>query len=242
MAKKGERKSQKRLSADKRIKVKRKEFAWLLKSKPGPYKRDESIALGIVVRDLLGLAENLRETKIVLSGGKILVNGVVRRAPSFPVGLFDVIEAPEQKALYRLVFDEKGRFEPKPITGREKNLKLCRIVGKKTVKGNVIQLETNDGRAMRLKKSALKPGDSVLVSLPEQKVVKEIRLEKGSIVYVVGGEHSGEIARVKEVIPGTMKRPRLVSLQERESGFLTVAENVFVVGLKKPELDLEAAK
>jgi small subunit ribosomal protein S4e len=239
MAKKGERKGQKRLSAGKTVKLGRKELTWLLKSKPGQHKRAESIPLGFAVRDLMGLTENMRETKIVLSGGAILVNGIVRRSPRFPVGLFDVIAVPEQKKQFRLLFDRKGRFELQEVSAKEKGLKLSRVAGKRAVKKGLIQLETSDGRTITEKKSSLKPGDSMLIALPGQKIMKEIKMGKGSVVYIVGGEHAGETAKVKEVIAGTMKRPRLVLLEEKDSQFLTVAENVFVVGEKKPEISLK---
>jgi len=46
------------------------------------------------------------------------------------------------------------------------------------------------------------------------------------------------MAKVKEVIAGTMKRPKLVSLEEKDSSFLTVARNLFVVGEAKAEIEV----
>lgn len=239
MAKKGERKSQKRISASSALKINRKEFTWLIKTKPGRHKKDECIALGVLVRDFLPLAENMKEARIILSQGNVLVDGIVRKSPKFGVGLFDVIHIPVQKKFYRIVLDDKGRLEIQEIPEKEGAVKLCKVVGKKAVDNGMIQIETNDGRTIVGKKSALSCGDSILISVPGQKIEKELRLEKGSLVYLIGGEHASRIAKVKEVIGGTMKRPRLVSLEEKESSFLTVAENVFVVGVNKPEISLK---
>ncbi len=239
MATKGEKKSQKRLNASRLIKIGRKGHTWMLKAKAGQHKGKESMPLAVALRDMLGIAQNLREAKLILTNGQVLVNGIIRRSARFNVGLFDVIDMPKQKKVFRIVFDKKGRFMLQEINEKEKDKKLCRIVGKKTVKTGAIQLETNDGRTLVEKKSTLVPGDSILIGLPGQKISKELKLGKGSLVYIVGGEHAGEIAKVKEVIDGTMKRPRLVSLEEKEGGFLTIAENVFVVGEGKPEIELK---
>ena len=239
MASKGENKTQKRLSASRAIKTPRKKLTWILRADPGQHKRDESVPLGIVIRDMVGIANNLREAKIIMSKNGVLVNGIVRKSPKFAVGLFDVIDVPLQKKVFRIVLDNRGRFELQEIPEKEKGIKLCRIVGKKTVKKGLIAVETNDGRTISNKKNSLKPGDSILISIPEQKIQKEIALEKGKLVYVVSGEHAGEIAKVKEVIAGTMKRAKLVLLEEKESSFQTIAENVFVVGESKPEIKLK---
>jgi len=140
------------------------------------------------------------------------------------------------------LLDSKGRFEFQETEEKEKGTKLCRIIGKRAIGKESLQLETNDGRTIVEKKSSLKPGDSILLSVPEQKISKEIRLDKGAMVYIVAGEHSGGIAKVKEVVEGTMNRPKLVSLEQKESSFLTVADNVFVVGENKPEISFKVEK
>tara|TARA_Y100000310_G_scaffold344074_1_gene454951 strand:+ start:2487 stop:3224 length:738 start_codon:yes stop_codon:yes gene_type:complete len=239
MAKKGERKSQKRISASKVVKIGRKAHTWLLKEMPGAHTGRESMALGVVMRDLMELTNNMQETKLALSAGAILVNGVIRRSTKFPVGLFDIISIPSAKKYFRIMLDKKGRFELQAITEKETASKLCKIIGKKTVKKGMIQLETNDGKTLLQKKSDLKPFDSILVSLSDNKILKEIKLDKGRIVYIVGGEHSGETAKVKDIIAGTMKRPKLVSLEEKDSSFLTVVDNIFVIGESKPDIGLK---
>jgi small subunit ribosomal protein S4e len=242
MANKGESKQQKRLSVSRAIKTPRKKLTWILRADPGQHKRDESVPLGIVLRDMIGIAGNLREAKIILLKKGVLVNGIARKSQKFAVGLFDVIDVPLQKKAFRIVLDNRGRFELQEIAEKEKNIKLCKIVGKKTVKKGIVAIETNDGRTISSKKSSLKPDDSILISIPEQKIQKEIVLGKGKLVYIVGGEHAGEIAKVKEVIAGTMKRPKLVSLEEKEHSFQTTAGNVFVVGESKPEIKLKVSQ
>ncbi len=239
MARKGEDKTQKRLSAPRVIKIERKKHKWILNTKAGQHKKAGSMPLGLIIRDKLGLAVNLREVKIALARKAVLVNGVSRKSTKFAVGLFDVISLPEQKKAYRLVLDSRGRFQLQEIDEKEAKVKLSKITGKRAGKKGIIQLETNDGRTISEKKTDLVPGDSILITLPEQKITKELKLGKGSTVYIVAGEHASELAKVKEVVKGTMKRPRLVELEEKDSSFLTVAKNVFVVGKEKPEINLK---
>ncbi|MEM3193440.1 MAG: S4 domain-containing protein, partial [Candidatus Bathyarchaeia archaeon] len=55
--------------------IHRKKFVWALKPSPGPHPIERCIPLGVIVRDLLGLAETMREAKKIIAQGKILVDG-----------------------------------------------------------------------------------------------------------------------------------------------------------------------
>ncbi len=238
MAKKGENKTEKRLAASKVIPLHRKAYTWNVKAKPGPHKKRNSVALGFVLRDLIGITKNMKETKRVLTAGRILVDGKIVKDNRLPVGLFDIITIVPEEKTYRVLFSKKGKIivlEEDKHSGE----KICKVVGKKVVSKELIQLATNDGRSFNEKSNKAAVGDSLLVQVPKQKILKVIKLEPGKVALVVDGTHMGEVANIKEITPGTMTRPKLVLLEAGESQFKTVESNIVVVGDSKPLIRVE---
>ncbi len=230
MAKKGETKGLKRLKAPKVRKLKRKVRKWTIRSRAGPYKGNESIPLGFVLRDLIGVCKTMHEVRIVLKEGKVRVNGIKRSDYRFSVGLFDVVSIDGFGKDYRIVFDLKGRFEAEEIDQTEKKTKISKIIGKKKTKGGKIQLRTNDGRTIVMDKTEAKVGDSVEIELPVQKVKRILSFGKGAKAYIIGGKHAGKKAEILEVREGEINKPKIVLLKDKENEFLTTMDKVFVVG------------
>ena len=204
MAKKGSKKSEKRISTDKVRNIKRKEKTWTIKSEPGPHTKSTSVPLGFVLRDLLGLAHNLREIKHMLNSRSVKVDGTVRTSYRFPVGLFDVVSFSKEKKAYRLVYDFKGRLVPREIEGKELSKKICKITDKKTGKTGITEIITNDGRTFKEKNAKYKVGDSLEIEIPGQKISKALEFAKGNTAYVSGGTHVSAIGKITEIVPGTM--------------------------------------
>ncbi len=239
MAKKGEDKRQKRLSAEKIRNLPRKGKKWTIKSIAGTYSKKSSVPLGFVIRDLLGLAKNLKETKFVLNSGAIKVNSVVRKDYRFAVGLFDLIDIEGKTQRFRVLLDKKGRLALKEVSPKEKATKLSKIVSKRIVKGGFIQIATNDALTIRNKKTALKVGDIIKIELPSKKIIESYELKKGNFAYVTGGAHVGRVAKIKDITKGGMNKPKLITLERKKESFQTIDENVFIVGEKKPDIELE---
>lgn len=242
MAKKGGTKAEKRISTSKVRKIHRKEMIWTIRTEPGPHKRKESLPLGFIVRDILKLAKNMRETKYILNRRFVKVDGVARASYKFPVGLFDLISFEKQKKVYRIVYDKQGRLIPKEVDAKEQTRKICKITSKKTVKGGLTQITTNDGRTFREKAKKYKVGDSLEVKVPENKISAVFEVAKGNIAYVSGGTHISTVGKITEITEGTMKRKKLMTLQTPEKDeFQTTENNIIVIGEKKEEIDVKAA-
>jgi small subunit ribosomal protein S4e len=238
MANKGETKSEKRLASSKAVPVLRKEHTWQVRSKPGPHKRRNSVALEFVLRDLLGFARNSKEVRGMLNAGMVLVDGRIVKNRHLPVGLFDLVSIGPEKKCFRVLFSRKGKIKAVEEDFSEKR-KICKVVGKKVLSKGVVQLATNDGRTFLEKKSETKVGDSLLVEVPEQKISKVLKLEPNKMVLVVDGTHVGDVAKLLEVLPGSMLRPKLVKLKTGSGEFRTVESNIFVVGEEKPLVKVE---
>jgi small subunit ribosomal protein S4e len=225
-------KQQKRLSASKRLKIPRKSYTWVVKSSPGPHR--EGIPLLVVLRDILGLVDNAKESRYVIGAGKILVDGVPRKNYKFPVGLFDVISIPDMEANFRVVFDEKGRFTT--IEVDDADVKLYRIDNKTMVKGGKIQLNLFDGTNI-IGDNTYKAKDSLLLSIPDKKIKEHLKYEEGSLAMITGGEHAGEVGVIKRIKVVRSSHPNLVEI-EGKYDFTTIEDYVFVVGKDKPVIDI----
>src|SRR3989338_11417030 len=124
-----------------RIETKTKTFT--TSPSPGPHPALSSIPLRIVIRDILGIAENATEARTILNAGKIQVDGVVRKDPGFPVGLMDVIHVPDMQKYYRVMPSQKG-LTMKEMT-KDYDKKMLKIKNKRILRGNKIQLNFHDG-------------------------------------------------------------------------------------------------
>ena len=74
----------KRLNAPRMLKLHRKKETWTIKSSPGSHPLNQSIPLGMVIRDYLDLCDTYRESKRIIASGEILVDGAKRKNHKFP--------------------------------------------------------------------------------------------------------------------------------------------------------------
>lgn len=226
---------QKRLSIPKSWKVGRKGYKWVSTTRPGPHSQARSLPLGIIIRDILKLVDNSREGKRILSEGKVLVDGTPRKDLKFPVGLFDVITLPLINESYRMVQDEKGRLVLHKLNETNVN-KLCRINDKTTLKGGKVQLNLSDGTNI-LGSNEYGTKDSLILSVPDKQVIKHLQFKVGNLAMVVGGQHSGEIGKIKEIREVKSSRHNTVTISG-EKDFETIENYVIVIGEDRPEIRL----
>ncbi|AEH61071.1 Ribosomal protein S4E, central domain protein [Methanosalsum zhilinae DSM 4017] len=228
-------KHQKRISVPKSWQIPKKANKWALSTRPGPHHKAQSVPIGIVLRDMLELVDNSSEAKKVLSDGKILVDGTVRKDVRFPIGLFDIITIPLNNLSYIVLLDRKGRLvlnQLQDIT----TTKLCKINGKTTVKGGKVQLNLSDGTNI-IATSEYKPNDSVIISLPDKEIVKHIEYKEGNLAMIVGGTHSGELGTIRSINKVRSSKNNTVAVSG-EYDFETIEDYVVIVGEKEPEIDL----
>lgn len=242
MAKMGSRKHLKRFNAPKHWPIHPKENKWTVKPNPGPHAIKKSLPLLIIVRDILGVANNSREAKRIINNGDILVDGRIRKDYKYPVGFMDVIEIPKTGNIFRVLPDHKGRLILHPIAEENRNFKLCKITDKTTIKGGKTQLNLHDGRS-HLNDDNYKVGDVVILNIPEQDVKDVISFDKGTIGLITGGKHIGEIGKIKEINITKSSMPNTVEMEtESKKTFLTLKDYVFVIGKEEPAITLPGGK
>lgn len=229
----------KRMTAPKSWAIPRKTSHWVTKPRPGPHANDESMPLMAVVRDMMKICDNSREARFIIGDRGVLVDGKVVTDYKFPVGLMDVVTVKKSNQSYRMLMDYKGRLQLVAVEPNEAAWKLARVDGKTTVRGGKVQLTLHDGRNILLPKDQYKTGDVLKIDVPSQKIVKAIKLDKGSLAYLIGGSHPGTLQTIEKYEVRRGSAPNLVTFKE---GFSTIKENVFVVGDKAPEIKLPEAK
>ncbi len=225
-------KHQKRVSAPVSWPVTRKTHPWIVRARPGPHSKETGIPLLVVVRDMLGIANNSREARKAIHDGHILVDGVPRKDYRYMTGIFDVISIPALNQHYRLLLDNKNKFK---LYKEEKDaLKLCRINNKTILKQGKVQLNLHDGSNV-LASNDYKTFDTVMLSIPDRKIVKHIPYKEGNLAMIMGGKHSGSIGTIKEIRKIRSSAPNIVVISNKNE-FETIEDYVFVIGESTPEI------
>ena len=246
MGKKGGSRHLKRFPAPKDWPIHRKEYKWVVKPIPGPYPIGHCLPLLIIIRDILKIAKNRREVKIILSQGNIRVNGKVIRNDAFPVGLMDVIDIPELQKTYRVIHTTQKGLTLHPIKGEEKEFKLCKVINKTTVKGGHIQLNLNDGRNKLIKvadpdnpvEDEYKTLDILKISIPEGEITGHVQFKEGNVAIVTGGKNRGIWGKLTRVEERRSLHLPIVTLEGNGIQFKTSLNNVFVIGDVEPWISL----
>jgi small subunit ribosomal protein S4e len=211
--------------------IPRKTAVFTTRPKPGAHPIEAGLPLVIIMRDMLKKATTAREVKKLLNANDILVDGKRRRDHRFIVGLFDVLSIPSIKEHYRMTLDNKGRTTLKPIDEKEKQVKICRITGKKMLKGKKIQYHLHDGRTIIAENDAA-VGDTLVISLPDQHINAVIPLKNNMHMFLFRGKHAGDTGILKEI-----KGDKAVYTKDGKD-IETLKNYVFVTGEKKPVITI----
>ncbi len=230
---------QKRVTVPVSWPIARKTKKWVAKTSPGPHSAENSMPLLTVIRDMLKIADNAREAKRILYEGKVLVDGRVQKDYKLPVGIFDVISIPLLNQSYRMLKDARGKFYLSLLEAGNVR-KLARIENKTNLKGNKLQLNLSDG-SNKLTDGEFKTGDSLVLSIPDKNIEDRIEFKVGNLAMVVGGKHSGQIGKIKDIMVVKSSRPNRVIISGDEE-FETIVDYVYMIGKDAPVIKLGAVR
>ena len=230
----------KRIGAPRRWDIYRKKYAFISRPNPG---RDLtlSISLNTVLKELLKKTKTTKESKHLIKSQGILINGKRYYDEKFPVGFLDVITFPLIKEHYRLLISVKSKIFMVKISEEEAKLKLSKVFSKNQLSKEVTQINCSDGRNFLLKKGdpylrQVNTNDCLLYSLPDQKIKQVLKLDKGSLVYLYKGKHTGDVVVVDE-----FDRDNIV-FKIGKDVFETKKAYAFVVGKDKPVITVARKK
>lgn len=171
---------------------------YILRAESGAHKKEFSMPIELVIKTL-GFAQTKREAKKILNTKNIMVDGRRIKSPKFSVGLFDVLTIQETGENFRCSLDEKGQLTFNTIKKENAKFKASKIIGKTVIKNGKMQINLSDARNIITEKAQSKVGDTLLIEVPEQKVVKTLPLEKGAKILLVGGKHAGDKGTVEKI-------------------------------------------
>ncbi len=216
----------KRLTAPSSWSLKKKATTFIATPMPGPHKKRTSLTLNMVLKEMLKLAKTTREVKRILHEGKILVDNKVRREYRFPVGVMDTITIPSLNASYIILYTEKGKFMLKKLSTNSQE-KICKITGKHTLPKKRVQVNLYDGNNILVDKDTYKTGDSVILS--KGKINRHLKLEKGAMVYLIGGKHIGKTGKLLEIKKFKGIENDRIIMQTKEGKIETLKDYAFVI-------------
>lgn len=226
--------------ASKHFVIERKTKKYTVAPSPGPHAKDGCIPLQIILRDILGIASNASEVKKILNEGNIRVDGRIIKNPKFPVGMMDIIDIPKTKDAY-CVMPSEGRLVLSKISEEHAKFKLCKITNKTTIKGGKFQLNMHDGRNIIASESEAKKyavGDTVKISVPEQKITGHFALKTGNFGMIGTGKSAGIVGKVKDIILVKGRESNKAVLDVNGVDVRTIKDYIFVIGENKPEIVL----
>lgn len=225
----------KRVAAPRAWKIPRKTSVFIVKPNPGAHPLERGIALSIVVKDYLKLADTTTEARMIIGKRMVQVDGRPVHDYKFCVGLMDVITLPKTHKNYRVLIDQRGQLRLKDISAEEAKWKLTRVENKRTIRGKKFQLNLHDGRNIVTQESVHKTGDVLKIELPTQKILDAYQFKQGNLAYMIGGRHVGQVSSVVKFESAKNPEPVVVTLSD---GYNTIKDNLFIIGNKSPELSL----
>jgi small subunit ribosomal protein S4e len=238
MGKKGGSKHLKRKPAPIFWPIHRKENRWIVKPRAGPHKSTESIPLLVVLRDMLSIGKTRREVDFLLSRGNVMVDGVIRKDDDFPAGLMDIVEIPSLNKVYRILPIRGKGLRLHQVPNEERQFKLCKVMGKTTVKKGNVQLNLSDGRNILIKvadpkrpsEDIYKTSDLIRLSIPNAEILDHIPFEQGVLAIIDSGENVGQWGEVTKITESNIYGSTVTIRNSENQEVETVADYVFPIG------------
>lgn len=247
MGQKGNRRHLKRYALPAFINVPIKKDKFLMKPSAGPHPKDFCFPLGHVLRDILKISANNRETLYILNNHKVNVDGRTITSYKFPIGIMDVIEIADINKAYRVLPSAKHGLMLSEITKDEAKFKLCRIENITTVRKGNVQLNLHDGRNVLVKVDDAKKKlnlkyqtkGTLKISLPDQEILDFFPMAENNQAIIMHGKNQGIAGKIVNITKRFGNMASTAVLEKTPGSNLTTAyEFAFVIGTKKPAIDL----
>jgi small subunit ribosomal protein S4e len=97
---------------------------------------------------------------------------------------------------------------------------------------------THDGRTIRFPLPEIKKNDTIKLNLKTGEIIGHFRFELGSQVIITGGNNIGRVGSISKVEKHEGSYEIIHVKDERGEEFSTRLSNVFVIGTKRPEIQL----
>ena len=206
---------QKRQSTTTKLPITRKGTKYVARASSHLY---NSVPVVIAIRDMLKLAKTLAEVKKMIKANLLKINGKNVKDYRESIKLFNILEADK---IYQLRMLPTKRFVFNET--KEKNKRVCKIINKKLLKNNKIQLNLHDGTNL-ITKDKISVHDSVYLNL-EGKIISSEKMEKGKPIFVMSGKYAGKEGKIDSIDKPNV----LTKLSEKEEKVSLPKGNVIVL-------------
>lgn len=223
----------KRLSSPRTWPIAKKTLTFIARPFPGPHKISHQVPITVFLRDMVKIANTTKEVKRILHLKKCLIDGTVAHDNKRPAGLFDIISLPEADLFYSIAINTKNKLYPISITEKESHKKISKIMKKTSLKGGKTQLNTLDGRSILVDDATkYSVGDSLVLNLPDQKIVDSLPMKEGASIILDAGSHVGALGTVQAINGAT------IVVKTNDKVFSTKRRYAVVIGKDKPIITL----
>lgn len=226
----GQKNHLKRLAAPKHWMLDKMGGVYAPRPNAGGHKMRESLPLVLILRNRLKYALTAKEADLIVKQRFVKVDGKVRTDFHYPAGFMDVVSIPQTNDNFRLLYDTKGRFVLHPVTAKEANYKLCKVVAKGVQRKAIPYIRTHDGRRIRYADPNAKLGDTVKVDVTTGKILANYSFKIGALAMITGGHNQGRVGQIvqRDEHPGSFE---IIHVRDVTGAtFTTRSGNVFVIG------------
>jgi len=154
------------------------------------HNQKQSIPLVVVARDILHIVKNKKELQGIINKKQIQINHKEIRDTNYPVSLFDVVSLIGAKKYYKAMLSPKKKMIFNEVSEKEAETKVYKVISKKILGKEKTQLNLMQGKNI-ISDEKVDTGDSVVLNLKDNKILKTIPMEKGKNVFVIEGKHAG---------------------------------------------------
>ena len=186
---------------------------------------ENSLTSLVILRDILKLAKTRAEIKKIVQEGQVEINGKKINDEAYPVQLFDVINLPKINKHYRLTLTKNGKLNVKEISIAESKKKACKIISKKVLKGNKIQINLDDGKNFITNDGEV--NDSAIIELKTNKIENILKVKEKMNVMIINGKRKGHIGIITK-IDGTGKK-RIIHIKTNEKEIKSSIKDIIVL-------------
>lgn len=229
----------KRISAPIEWQLAKKEKKYVVSVAAGPHD-GSALPIGVWLRDHMHFAENTKEVRKILHDRHVLLNGHTVTDEHIGIDVFDIISFPKINKHYVILVDAKGRQIEKEIPSSAANARLVKVANKTLVRGGKTQINLTCG-ANFISDFACKPKDTLIVGLTGDdrfKVLEHYTYGEGSLVLVVGGQHTMKVGTISKIYVQKSSLPNRVILKGTDGSEIeTIEDYLYVIGKDKSYLE-----
>lgn len=151
---------------------------------------EDSVSVSLALRNMLKLVKTTKELKQLIHEKALKINGRLVRDYRDSIRLFAIFEAGNKAYRLSILSTKKFVFEESHDKKR-----LCKVIGKKLIKQNKVQINLHDGTNF-ISKDKISTNDTFYLDV-SGKILSHIPFEKAKEVFVMSGAYTGLAGKVQ---------------------------------------------